>query len=394
MKEEEKDNEKQGAGQMKRCVRCVLPETCPNIEFDESGVCNVCKEFDKHWGKFKQKEYLESKRMELGRTFDLFRKRGRQYDCLVPISGGMDSTYVLYICKKVYNLRVLAFTFDNGFQSEFAKENLKNITTSLDVDFMSYAPDWKLARKLYALFFRKTGEFCTPCNVGIWSTSYKIARDSGIPLIVKGSSRRIEEQFPKGTPDYYCSSFYFKEVIRGEMPFEDAMDYLHTPHNLTQRIGQWISKSVPLYGIKTISLPDYLEWNLKTILRTLEVEVDWKRPPEKHRHFDCIMDPVATYLTQKKMGFSAASIYSTLARDGQMTREEALRRTIKEERMATQDPPELELWFRMLGLSRKDLDGFEKRRARVLAYIPFTERLLKTVENTAYRILKKSPLIT
>lgn len=379
---------------MKRCVRCVLPETCPNIEFDESGVCNVCKEFDKQWGKFKQKEYLKSKNMELERTFDLFRNRRRKYDCLVPISGGMDSTYVLYVCKKVYDLRVLAFNFDNGFQSEFAKENLKNITTSLDVDFMSHAPDWKIARKIYALFFRKTGEFCTPCNVGIWSTSYKIARDLGIPLIVKGTSGRIEEQFPKGTPDYYCSSFYFKEVIRGEIPFEDATDYLHMPHNLTQRIGQWISRIVPFYGIKTISLPDYLEWNLKTILRTLESEVYWKRPLGKHRHIDCIMDPVATYLTQKKLGFSAASIYSTLVRDGQMDREEALRQTLREERMATQEPPELELWFRMLGISRKDLDGFEKRRARALAYIPFKERLLKTVENTAYGILKKSPLIS
>ena len=377
---------------MKRCVRCVLPETCPNIEFDESGVCNVCKEFDKQWGRFKQKEYLESKRMELERIFDLFRKTGKRYDCLVPISGGMDSTYVLYVCKKVYNLRVLAFNFDNGFLSEFAKENLKSITAKLNVDFMSYGPDWKLARKLYALFFRKTGGFCTPCNVGISSTSYKIARDLGIPLIVKGSSRRIEEQFPKGAPEYHWSPFYFKEVIRGEIPFEDAMDYLHMPHNLTQRIGLWISRSVRFYRIKTIFLPDYLEWNLKTILRTLESEVDWKRPPEKHRHFDCIMDPVATYLTQKKSGFSAAAIYSTLVRDGQMTREEALRRTLQEERMATQEPPELELWFRMLGLSRKDLDGFEKRSQ--LAYIPFKQRLLTTVENTAYRILKKSPLIS
>ena len=75
-----------------------------------------------------------------------------------------------------------------------------------------------------------------------------------------------------------------------------------------------------------------------------------------------------------------------------MTREEALRRTLQEERMATQEPPELELWFRTLGLSRKDLDGFEKRSP--LAYITFKERLLKTVEDTAYRILKRSPFVS
>lgn len=377
---------------MRRCVRCILPATCPNIEFDERGVCNVCKEYDRHWGKFGHQDYLESKRMELARIFEAFRNKGKRYDCLVPLSGGTDSTYVLYICKEIYDMRVLAFNFDNGFRSDFAKENLKRITRELDVDFVSYGPDWKIAREVYRVFFRKTGEFCTPCNVGIWSTSYKTATDLGIPLIVAGSSKRIEEQFPKGLPDYHCSTFYFKEVISGEMSCEDVKDYLHLPHSLTQRVGLWISRSLPSYGIKTISLPDYLEWNMKKILRTLETRFDWKRPPEKQRHFDCVMDPVAAYLTQRKWGFSAASIYSTLVRDGQMPRDEALRRALREEKTATQEPPELELWLQRLGLSRKDLEGFEKRSPG--AYIPFEERLLKTVENVAYGILRKSPLVS
>jgi len=74
-----------------------------------------------------------------------------------------------------------------------------------------------------------------------------------------------------------------------------------------------------------------------------------------------------------------------------MTREEALRRTLQEEKVAAQEPAELELWLQMLGLSRKDLDRFEKRSP--LAYITFKERLVRTVETTAYRVLKKSPLI-
>lgn len=369
---------------VRRCTRCVLPETCPKIQFDENGVCNVCHSFEKRWGWFGQLDNLRSRKTELNKIFDSCRKKGRPYDCLVPVSGGMDSTYVLYLCKKVYNLRIFALNFDNGFQSEFAKENLKNTVDKLDVDFVSYKPSWALQRRLYALFFRKTGEFCTPCNIGIRSLSYKFAEELDIPLIVSGASDRIEIQYPSGAYIYHWSASYFKEVIRGEVSFKEAADYLHSSQNIKGKVLSPFSLHVPITGaVRTISLPNYLEWDVKEILRTLKSEVKWRHYPQKHEHTDCIMDPVRVYLRQRKWGLSASLRYSTLIRNRQITRDEALQQTLHEEAAASKEPQVLEEWLKLLNLSRDDLQGFERRSQ--LPYILIRSR----VEQRLFKALDK-----
>ncbi len=124
---------------MRRCTLCVLSEKTPKIKFDEHGVCNVCKDFDEQWSFFsKNKPNMEN---ELNDIFNAFRNKGRKYDCLVPISGGLDSTYVLYVCKKIYDLRILAFNFNNGFQTNIAKQNIENAIKKLNVDYISTGPE-------------------------------------------------------------------------------------------------------------------------------------------------------------------------------------------------------------------------------------------------------------
>jgi len=345
---------------MRRCTRCILPDSCPKIEFDEDGVCNVCKDFKERWSKFNQDETLRKK--ELDRIFNFYRNKGRKYDCLVPVSGGLDSTYVLYVCKKVYNLRTLAFNFNNGFQSEIAKQNLENAIEELDIDFVKAGPSWKMLKKLYALFFLKTGEFCTPCNAGIWSMSYKVAQDFSIPLVVSGSSDRMAERLPKGGRIYRWSTSYFREVVRDEIPIEDLKEYLHLPQNFHNNMLRSISDCFhSSENINVLPLPDYVDWDIKLILGTLKNELNWQQNPAKFHHIDCIMDSVGKYFKQKKWGFSAVTRYSMLVRNGQITRDEALELTILEEKNVSQEPPELRLWLKLLNLSKKDLEGFEKR---------------------------------
>ena len=382
----QKDNRSKNNESVRRCQRCVLPEICPKIEFDKNGVCNVCRDFEKRWGKFRDPEYLTFKKIELKKIFDSYKNKGRTYDCLVPLSGGMDSTYVLYVCKRIYNLSVFAFNFDNGFQSQLARENMKKAVRELDVDFVSYKPSWKLQKKLYSLFFLKTGEFCTPCNVGIRSLSYKFAKDLGIPLIVSGDSERIEVQSPQGAHIYHWSPSYFKEVIRGKIPFEEAADYLYYPETFMEKVTSRLLKHIPFSRhIRTIHLPDYLEWNVNSILKTLRSEIGWKHDPEKHDHIDCIMDPVRVYLRQRKWGFSAALKYSTLIRNGQIGRRQALEKTLQEEAIASREPPILQRWLRLLALSKEDLEEFETRSQ--LPYIStrtqVKHRLLKIMEKGA-----------
>lgn len=367
---------------MRRCTKCVLPETCPGIVFDSSGICSVCHDFEGRWGNFRQK--LASRRKELDGIIDSYRNKGKKYDCLVPVSGGLDSAYVLYVCEKLFNLRTLAFNFNNGFQSEIAKQNIENAVRKLHVDFVTAAPAWEKASKLYALFFRKTGEFCTPCNLGIWSMSYKIARDYGIHLIVSGSSDRISERLPRGSRIYGWSPSYFKEVIRGEMSVKDAKEYLYLPKDFHNGMLRKVSQRfLPSKKIDILPIFDYVEYDIDLMLKILKDELGWKQEADRFHHIDCIMESVNDFLKQRKWGFSAAAWYSMLVRNKQISRDEALELAVKEEEQNIQEPAELELWLELLNLSREDLKGFEKRSQ--IQYFPLQDRM----RNATDRVLRE-----
>ena len=119
---------------MKRCSRCLLPETYPNIRYSGDGVCNYCLSYTpiEYKGETKLEELLDTHRN---------RNKGGEYDCVVAVSGGRDSTFTLYELVEAYDMRVLAYNYDNGFVSEQAKLNLKEITDATGVDLVTIKHD-------------------------------------------------------------------------------------------------------------------------------------------------------------------------------------------------------------------------------------------------------------
>ena len=120
---------------VKRCYKCLLPASMPGITFNANGVCNYCLEYEnnfKNWDEIK-----ERKKVEFQKILWKAQKLKRAYDCLVPLSGGKDSTYVLYLCSKIYKLKTLAVTFDNGFLSDLAKENITNALKFTDAEHIA-----------------------------------------------------------------------------------------------------------------------------------------------------------------------------------------------------------------------------------------------------------------
>jgi len=116
--------------EMKRCSRCLLPETYPNIRYNGDGVCNYCLSYTPI--EYKGEEKLEE-------LLGFYRDRGAKYDydCVVGVSGGRDSTFTLYELVEAYDMRVLAYNYDNGFVSEQAKLDLKKLTDTLGVDLVT-----------------------------------------------------------------------------------------------------------------------------------------------------------------------------------------------------------------------------------------------------------------
>ena len=129
---------------MKRCTRCVLPETFPGIRFDDAGVCQFCRHAPPPERRTAQREQLRAR-------FESFANEVRTtsgYHCLMSWSGGKDSTYTLWLMRHVYGLRVLAFTFDNAFVSPVAMDNMRGVADKLGVDHVIVRPSFELLQRL------------------------------------------------------------------------------------------------------------------------------------------------------------------------------------------------------------------------------------------------------
>jgi len=329
-----------------------LPETYPDITFDKNGVCNKCLEYDEKWGK----RDLSKLQEEMVAIFNWAKRQGKKYDCAVPFSGGKDSTYTLYLCRKVYGLNVLAVNFKNGLQTEAAYKNMERTVRILDVGFASYGPPWNLMKKLYAHFLRTAGQFCWPCDMGIWATVYRIAEQEDVPLVVSGFSAQIES---RGAKIYSYNNQFFKNVVGDLITRQEYKDFL-APTKFQAALSRLRHFRLTRYR-RGINLPDYLDWDDKVIKETIEKEVGWNKWESTSKdHIDCLFAPVKNYLVVQKWGFGEKTTkYSAMLRAGQMTREEALERAQSEE---TQKEPEvIDTFMDILNITREEIMDAEKK---------------------------------
>ncbi len=309
---------------MRRCTRCILPETYPDITFDEKGVCNKCKEYD---AKHRNQDYTKLK-IELAHIINWAKKQNKRYDCLVPFSGGKDSTYTLYLCREKYKLKILAVNFNNGLRTTAAIKNIDNIIKKTDVGYVCYGPNWELMKKLYREFFLKTGQFCFPCDMGIWATVHRVAEQYDVPLIVSGFSTQIES---RGAKIYSYNSNLFKKIAGNLINSEEAEDFLPETkwHKIVRRLKHFTFKRYR----KQISLPEYIPWVDSEIKETITKELDWMVQEDGSTdHIDCLFAQMKNYLVVQKWGFGEKTTkYSSMIRAGQMDREEALKKAKQEE---------------------------------------------------------------
>lgn len=179
---------------MKRCRLCVLDENFPGISFDESGLCSFCRQAAAPERQDALRKEYAQKCQDL-----LSRHRGKEsYDIIVAYSGGKDSTYTLDLLRNAYGLRVLAFTFDNGFISPFAWKNIQRMTDRLEVDYILFRPDFGLLRRIFAeaarrdLFpdkaLKRASSICTACIGFVKSLLLKTALEKQIPFVGFGWS--------------------------------------------------------------------------------------------------------------------------------------------------------------------------------------------------------------
>jgi hypothetical protein len=335
---------------MKRCSRCILPEVFSNITYDQNGICSVCHAWDKKYKNTPKNS--EDKFVEL---LDYAKKTtgNSKYDLVIAFSGGKDSCYVVHLLKK-YNTKPLLVNFNNFFQSDLAKDIISKILKKTKLDLVTYTPNKDNFLQVMRKSFMKTGNFCTACNLGIYSCCQKIAAKNDIRVALFGGGGRLESNLISEHPEL---DFY--KYVRGMLQDDPSIDWT-----------DFIVDEDLCRKIRFAFIGDYTNWNHKTIIETLQKEFNIKFPEHgaSYIHADCNLVPIKNYINMRKNHLSInENTLASLIRDGQITRAEALSVIEDEFKSAETDPEYLATFLSMIGISRDDLEKALKYKA---AYRP------------------------
>ena len=348
---------------MKRCKRCVMPSTVPGISFNEEGLCNYCQSYQ-------PESYLEEK--ELRKIMEHARGKRSVYDCLVPMSGGRDSTYVLFMAKSLLGLKTLAVNYDNEFAPPYAMANIKRACETLNVDFVSVRSKRAYVRKIAKHSVMAATEFgqfreCAGCTYGYRSVVHRKARELEIPLILWGESKE------EATAEMERKAF---EVIRQHrlkyLKLLKKDFYAAEFYRLLQRVEFFVSwRSVlsrrfdPIFktnNTKEIRVFDYIPWDRRKIKETIMNELGWEKPAELESTWkaDCVMVALTNFYYIKLLGCTKLCFgYTRMINSGQMEREEALKQ--EENMLANYSRGLKEILEENIGLS-------EEHANRILSY--------------------------
>jgi len=323
---------------MKRCTRCILPDTVPGLTFDSEGVCNFCLDYKKIEFEGEKPMLAAFERAKMRAA-----ERGCDYDCIVPLSGGRDSSFMVHFAK-THGLRTLAVNYDNEFATDHSVENMHTVCASTGATLERFRSKRDLGRKITAASVRNAlpggvfavaNSMCTACNYGFRSVVYETAREHRIPLILWGDSK-IEETLHMTCKAVRPPTPLPKKIVRKFKPLNMKARWYQAQLNREYPSGNGVLDDLKLKlpalnddGIEEISPFFYIPWNRETLKDTIINELGWKIPdhlPSTWRT-DCLLEPLVTYCFHAIYGCGKNAFgYHNMINEGQMTRDEALER--------------------------------------------------------------------
>ncbi len=301
------------------CKRCVMDTTDPDIIFDEDGFCNHCTDALKKLHSYPLNLSAAEKEKELQKIAERIKESGKNkdYDCIVGISGGVDSSYVLYLVKNL-GLRPLAVHVDNGWNTEFSVKNMEKILKKLDVKLHTVNVDWAEFKDLQLSFLKSsTPDLEIPTDHALIATLYQVALKYNVKYIISGHNAITESiAVPKWSHGHY--DWRYVKLMQKKFGSKKLKTYAHyTLFNIFYR--QVIKK------INIITIIDYLpEYNKQKIISFLEKEFDWKNYPGKHGE-SIYTFFIQSHILPTKFNYDKRKMHlSNLICAGQITRNEAL----------------------------------------------------------------------
>lgn len=299
----------------KSCVRCLYDQHTPAITFDELGVCNYCAVHDQLDSEYPVGERGAKKLEELAGKIRTAGK-GKQFDVVVGVSGGCDSSYMIYKAKEL-GLRPLAAHFDNTWNSMIAVENIHRVLKKLDVELFTHVVDNEEYNDIYRAFMLAgVPDIDAPTDIGLASTLYMAAAKYGIKYIFEGHSFRTEGISPLGW--LYMDGKYIQSVVNQFGNYRShrfrTFPNLWMHRFLKYMLVSRVQKIRPLYWI------DYRKDDVKRFLAN-EFGWQWYGGHHLENRFTAFYH---SYFLPRRFGIDARSLgHSALVRSGQLSREEA-----------------------------------------------------------------------
>jgi len=301
--------------QYRRCSRCLMDTTATGIVFDELGQCNFCTDFLARLDRTGLVATAEQREAFLaGVRRD---GKGKDYDCIVGLSGGVDSSYALHLAVR-NGLRPLAVHLDNGWNSELAVHNIANLVRSLNVDLFTHVIDWEENRDLQLSFFKANViDIELLMDNAMMALNYRLARQYGVKWILAGTNRSTEGMhMPANWNWLKFDARNIRDIQRrfGSVPIKS--------HPLISVAGVLWYRYV--LGVRWTAFLDYFDYRKENALAVLQREVGYRPYPYKHyesvftRYYQgCILP--------RKFGVDKRKLHlSTLVVTGQMSRQQAI----------------------------------------------------------------------
>lgn len=297
-----------------RCTRCVMDTTDSKIKFDEYGVCDHCHNFDKNIAPFLNCE--TDRTDELMKVAKRIRQSGRKqdYDCIVGLSGGADSSYLAYIVKEVMHLRPLIYVVDTGWNLNVAVENIEKIVKGLNLDIYTDVINWKEMRDLQLSFFKSgisSQDF--PQDHAIFASIYNYAVKHHIKYILTGSNSATEFIRPPIEWIYLNDIVLAKDIHKkfGTVPLKTFPMCGIFRYRLLYKY---------IYGMKRFYPLDYVKYNKKEAEAFLHEKYGWTKYENKHyenvftRFFEGYYLPVKFGFDTRKNVLSNEILAGTISR--------------------------------------------------------------------------------
>jgi len=335
----------------KICVRCIMDSSDVNISYDEEGLCDYCKNYDLFIRPSWQNSINNPK--QFNEEMDSIRQAGKnnKFDCIIGLSGGLDSSYVTYIIKEKMGLRPLLVHVDAGWNTDQAVSNIEKLVNGLGLDLYTEVADWDSVKRMQVAFLRSgIPDQDLVQDAIFFSKIYHFARKNKIKYVITGSNFSTECcREPEEWGGYLgIDKLLFHNIwkLYGDAKFIDFPLIDITIYKLWYKI---------VYGMKVIHPLNFISYEKKKAEKELYNRFGWQ--PFKHKHHESRFTRFyEDYWLPRRFGFDKRRAhFSSLIMTGQITRDEALNRISKPEMSEHFLKQEFEYVAHKLDLSKDEL---------------------------------------